>query len=813
VSRSHYHHSPYASDQAGSRWPWIVGLLITVAVIAAGVMLVGDDVTALRDRGLGRRPAVVSGATETAAAAVTIVATTPPKPGTTEPVAAGAAPTAAEGRVAANGVGGDTAAAPPPTATATVTPTPEPTAVPAGAVAEAFVTRWSEGNYDGLYDLIGTAAQKEIARDDFVARYQGIADRAGLTSLKATVTGAPNLQTEVPIRVEMVSSIVGSFVETNRIPLVREGNAWKVAWTPSLIFKDLGADGCVDVDSQPAARGRILDRDGGVLAEDGRIVRIVVVPGEIKAGDEPRLLNALSALTGMPEDEVKAKYDGKPAGQWWPIMDFPAAREQELLNAVADLPGAGVREGNARVYPMGAKAAHITGYVSEVTAEQMKANPTLYPGQVVGQAGVEAGADDLLTGTPGGSLIVVQCETRAERATIAERPAVAAKDLVLTIDRGLQEAVDAALTQQGDIRGSAVVLDPRTGAVLAMVSHPTFDPNGFVLGFSAKDQQALNSETRKPLLNRVAQAAYPTGSIFKVITTAAAMQDLGYTGETTIDCPSTFSLEGSNQVWQDWTVAEGLGAQGTLTLHQALVNSCNTVFYQLGRDLDRKDNDLLPKMAKAFGLGAPSNIPYLPEVAGTVPDPKWKLDTFGDYWATGDAVNLAIGQGFLEATPLQMATAYAAIANGGSLLQPYIVDHSVNAKGVREQIGQRVVRNKLPVSRAAIDEIQSALRDQTSDPSGAGSFRVFGDYPWPIAGKTGTAQNGPGQTGSGPTQAQDDRSAKPHSWFAAFGPYGEPATVASIVMIENVGEGVSFAAPVTRAIYDAYLKTGLATSG
>jgi penicillin-binding protein 2 len=337
--------------------------------------------------------------------------------------------------------------------------------------------------------------------------------------------------------------------------------------------------------------------------------------------------------------------------------------------------------------------------------------------------------------------------------------------------------------------------------VLALVSHPSYDPNGFVLGFSTTDWQAINDATRRPLLDRAAQAAYPTGSIFKAITYAAALEKLGYTPDMVFDCPSYFSLEGSNQVWEDWTVAEGLGPQGPLTLHQALVNSCNTVFYQLGRDLDRADDLFLPDMAKAFGLGAATNIPYLPEVAGTVPDPAWKLATFGDYWATGDAINLSIGQGFLEATPLQMAVAYAAIANGGDLLQPYLVELALGPAGEGERLGERVVRARLPLSRATIRELQAALRDQTSDWNGFGSVQVFGDFGWPIAGKTGTAQN------------QLDRSKKPHSWFAAFGPYGEEATIASIVMIENVGEGVSYAAPVTRRIYEAYLASDLATDG
>ncbi|MGH2615098.1 MAG: penicillin-binding transpeptidase domain-containing protein, partial [Thermomicrobiales bacterium] len=172
-------------------------------------------------------------------------------------------------------------------------------------------------------------------------------------------------------------------------------------------------------------------------------------------------------------------------------------------------------------------------------------------------------------------------------------------------------------------------------------------------------------------------------------------------------------------------------------------------------------------------------------------------ETFGDYWATGDAVNLAIGQGFLQATPLQLATAYAAIANGGYLLQPFIVSEIVDLDGAREPVGDRVERGRLPVSGATLTALQAALRAQTSDPYGAGSYRVFGDMAWPIAGKTGTAQRSASET------------AKPHSWFAGFGPYGAQAEIASAVMFESVGEGVSFAAPATRRIYDAWLQSEL----
>lgn len=813
MARSHYH-APYPSHRAATRWPWVVGLLLLGVFAAAAVIVVRDDLADLRspsanDRadttadGAGAAPVDdrgVPGDVAVAGAEPDGSDPIPPEPGAAA-VAQGDGsesdelPNVTVPTTTATETVPDAPMTPAPTADA-VLPTAEPTVEPPQAVVETFVERWSAGDFAGLHELLGQAAQETYPRDEFVERYRAIAERAGLTTVRASVDGAPNLQSEVPIRVEMESSIVGSFVELNRVPLLREGGAWRIAWTPSLIFRDLGADGCVDVASEIPPRGRILDRNNTVLAEDGPILQIVVVPGEIE--DETRVLQELSRLTDLPEEEIKATYEDKDPGQYWVIEQVPQERERELLNALSDLPGAGYRTASGRVYPLAAAAAHVVGYIDEVTAEQIEADASLVPGQLVGQAGIEAGAEDLLTGEPGGNLVVVQCETRAERKVIAARPPIVAKDLVLTIDAELQQEVDAALTAQGKGRGSAVVLDPRTGETLAMVSHPSFNPNGFVLGFSEQEARALSNEKEKPLLNRAAQAAYPTGSIFKAITMSAAMEHLGLTGESPIDCPSTFSLEGSNQTWEDWTVASGLGPQGLLTLHQGLVNSCNTIFYQLGRDLDRTGEELLPNMAKAFGLGAPTEIPYLPEVGGTVPDPKWKLDTFNDYWARGDAVNLAIGQGFLEATPLQMATAYAAIANGGDLLRPFVVSGAIDVNGKTEQLGERMVRSELPLSRATLTEVQSALRDQTSDPSGFGSVRVFGDFAWPIAGKTGTAQN------------QINKAEKPHSWFAAFGPYGETSTIASVTMVESIGEGISYAAPVTRQFYEAYLRSDLA---
>ncbi len=667
----------------------------------------------------------------------------------------------------------------------------------ADEVALRWVELWNADDYAGMYDLASGTVRRALPLEEFAGRYQGIVDRAQLSSVRAEVAGDAGNSRRVPIRVEFESAIVGSFSEENSIPLVREDAGWRVAWTPSLIFSQLGTDGCVDVDLLPSGRGKIVDRHGEPLAYDGRVQRVGIVPGQIPADDEERILRELSDLTDIDEEEIKGLYEDADPSWFVPIKDFPREESDRLLDVISRLPGVSVKAETARVYPLGESAAHITGYVSEPTAEQLEADPTLFPGQRIGQAGIEAGADDILAGVPGGRLIVVQCTSRVERSEIASREPVPPRDVTLTIDRAFQSAVFDALRAQGTPQGAAVILDPRDGAVLALASVPSFDPNGFVLGFGPQEQAMMRSESQRPLLSRAAEGLYPVGSAFKPIPFAAAMEGLGYSPETVLECPSTFRLEGASQVWEDWTVAYGVGAQGPLTLHQALVNSCNTVFYAIGRDLDVMDPGYLPEMTKAFGLGAPTGIPYLPEAGGTVPDPEWKLEAFGDYWATGDAVNLAIGQGFLQATPLQLATAYAAIANGGYLLQPYIISEVVGLDGTVESVGERVERGRLPLSGATLTALQAALRAQTSDPYGAGSYRVFGDMAWPIAGKTGTAQR----------NASDD--SKPHSWFAGFGPYGAQAEIASVVMFESVGEGVSFAAPTTRRIYDAWLQSDL----
>lgn len=771
--------STFATHQERPRrWPWMVLVLLLLAGAAGATYQFRDQArihAALVAVRLSTEPAKtgVDNLTPEADAAAVVPTKDAAEPTSTvpneDPVTGEASPDSG----------------PSPTTRPTVTPAADPPM----KIAQQYAESWIAGDYAGMYALLTDAAQKTVDEQSFVERYAAIADEAGITGVDVALGGEVDVDGSVAMTVSMTSVYLGDITQENKIRLKKEGKQWGVAWSPSLIFKGLG-DYCIDYSASSSGRGAILDKDGNPLAYDGTISQIGIIPGEIT--NEKSMLSALAKITGLKSSEIKEKYKDADPGWFVPIRKYPEQMDQEVLNGIASLDGVAVRTTTARIYPLGPKAAHITGYVSDVTAEDLAADTTgsLMPGGVVGRAGLEYAANELLAGKPGGALAIVECGSRVDVLVIADQKGTPPKDLILTIDSAMQIATDDAL---GNVKGSAVVLDPDSGGVLAMASHPSYDPNGFVLGFSDEEWADINDESKRPMLNRAMQAAYPTGSIFKIITMAGAMHYLGWDGTTEIDCPAYWSIPGSDQVWQDWTVAEGVGPQGWMNLHTALVTSCNTVFYEIGNQLDEKDDANLPTMARAFGLGEATGIPYLNEVAGTVPDPQWKLDTFGDYWARGDAVNLSIGQGYFEATPLQMTVAYTAIANGGDVLQPFIVEFTKVSGEGKKRIGKRTVRNELPLKADQVAEIQSAMRDQASNTWGSGSSRVFGDLAWPIAGKTGTAQNTLTPEGT------------PHSWFAAFGPYGEKSTIASIVMVESVGEGVSFAAPITRLIYDAYL--------
>ncbi|MCX2726596.1 penicillin-binding protein 2 [Thermomicrobium sp. 4228-Ro] len=669
--------------------------------------------------------------------------------------------------------------------TATASPSSEsvrPGARTAREAAERFVQAWERGDYRAMYALLSSAARERIDERSFVARYEGIAGEMGQLSIRITL-GEPLPGTlRFPIHVVRESSRVGTLEEENAIPIVREGDGYWVDWTPSLIVADLG-DGRLQWIPTVPQRGRILDWKGRPLAELGLVNKVGVVPGQIQ--DEQQLLERLSQLLNLPQETIRQRYAHGQSDWFMPIATLPDPIDPALLEQLAGVPGVVVRQWPERVYPLGPAAAHVTGYLSEVSADELPelAREGYETGDRIGRTGIEAWAEQFLRGRRGGRLVIVGPDGR-ERRVLAEVPAEPAADVVTTIDADLQRAAFEAL---GDRVGSVVAIDPRSGAVRALVSSPSFDPNRFILGLRSEEWQALNDEERRPLLDRATQVSYPTGSTFKVVTMAAGMEYLGLDAQSAFDCPPTFTLPGSPVVWRDWNPQ----GQGRLSLHNALVQSCNTVFFQIGAQLDERDPNLLPQMARGFGFGSETGLPEVPESPGLVPDPNWKLRERGDYWARGDAVNLSIGQGFFLATPLQLADAYAAVANGGTLWRPYLVDRVVAIDGTERVRSEPRQRGTLPVSAEHIAAIRAALRDVVARPNGT-AYPAFQGFALPVAGKTGTAESG---------------QETPHAWFVAIAPADDPQLVL-VVMVEHGGEGSRVAAPIARQILEAAVRVG-----
>jgi penicillin-binding protein 2 len=309
-------------------------------------------------------------------------------------------------------------------------------------------------------------------------------------------------------------------------------------------------------------------------------------------------------------------------------------------------------------------------------------------------------------------------------------------------------------------------MDPRDNSVLALASQPSFDPNQFVIGLSDDQWQQLNGSDQ-PLVLRATSSGYPTGSIFKVITMAAGLEK-GVTAPSTVyDCGL------------DWNGLPGVTLhnwqpEGMLRLSEALTESCNPAFYEIGLKLDQQDPTILPSFARTFGLGKPTGVAGVQEVAGTVPDPTWKQQQIGEPWTSGDGVNLAIGQGYLLATPLQMANAYAALARGGSLLSPALLaDQKPNELG------------SLSLQQTTLSAILDGMQRVTSTPAGT-AYYAFKDEKLPIAAKTGSAEN---------------ENPDAHAWFVGFTPPTNP-TLLVLVMVEGGQHGGTVAAPIARDLID-----------
>ncbi|HEY7060242.1 MAG TPA: penicillin-binding transpeptidase domain-containing protein [Chloroflexota bacterium] len=412
--------------------------------------------------------------------------------------------------------------------------------------------------------------------------------------------------------------------------------------------------------------------------------------------------------------------------------------------------------GTGRAYPGGSLAAHALGYVEKASAP---ASPDQAPAEQ-GAVGLERWGEQYLAGTPGGKLVITST-SGAERAVVAERPPMTGATLELTLDADLQRRAEALL--DGRV-GALVALDARDGSVLALASSP---------GFVPAKRSAGETASESALRDRATQGLYPAASVFKVVVMGSALESGESDPAAQFRCTGLWTGLGDGSALED-SVA---GGHGTITLADGLVRSCNTVFYELGKRLNAVDPLLVPRVARAFGLGAPTGLVGLDEAAGTVPDPR----------TPRDAVELAIGHGGLEVTPLQIAHLFAALATDGTLRTPVLVRQVVAADGrvLRAQTSE--AQGTLPLSDEHRAAIQAAMRGVVADPRGtaAGAFRAFAV---PVAGKTGSAEEGPPPL---------------HAWFAGYAPADAPQIVA-VAFVEHGGGGGETAAPLVRGLLETY---------
>lgn len=669
------------------------------------------------------------------------------------------------------------------------TPTPAPADLPApDPVVQQYLAAWQAGRYADMYRLLSRAARAAVSEERFVGRHQAIA--SGITLLKLQITpGPPQIDrggsgrpptATVPLTSLWTTVRVGEIREETVLPLVYEENAWRVDWHPGVIFRGLTHETRVLLEPDDPPRGSIVDRNGQPLATQGRVLTVGLVAGKIKPGEEERVFAALASYLNLPVDLIRSRYRQAQPDWWVPLRDLPLSRRDEALARIGTLSGVVVDEKISRVYPHGPVAAHLIGYASPVTAEDLKKYPErgYEEGDLVGRTGIEAWADRELAGEKGGRLSIVSADGALVRL-IAEKKARPGRHVQLTIDLALQKRCEEIL---GDKTGSIVVLDPRDNSIRALVSRPAFDPNLFVLGISDSEWQKLTEDPRRPFQHRPALSAYPTGSIFKVVTMSAGLEKGGFTPTTTFHCVGRWTGLGPRIVFGDWKPS----GHGTLTLSSGLTQSCNIVFYEIGKKLNEIDPRLLPGFARQFGLGEPTGTVGLVEAEGTVPDPDWKEKTIKEPWYPGDAVNLAIGQGYLQATPLQMANLYSALAAGGRLRTPVVVQRLYEGEGQTVRTFQASERRPLPISPATLQAIREAMVRVTSSPEGT-AYYAFHGYRLPVAGKTGSAEN---------------QNPDAHAWFAGFAPADQPEAVV-IVMVEGGRTGAETAAPRARQVFEA----------
>lgn len=565
---------------------------------------------------------------------------------------------------------------------------------------------------------------------------------------------------------------------------------WYLQIVKGQFYRELSEQNRVRTVSVRPARGLIFDRHGELLANNVPSFSLYITLED--ARDRQGLAATLEDLIGLSQEETKRRM-ARQTHAYIPTLlkSGLSLREAALIEGHRlDLPGLRIEAESHRNYVYGPVGSHFLGYVGEVSQEQQDepAFADLDQGSIVGKTGVEKSFDPIVRGKAGEKTIEVDARG-AERKRLSLLEQIPGDDLHLSIDLNLQRLAETLLGQES---GAIVALDPDNGDVLVMASRPGFDPNLLSHGLSGGAWEQIATDTGHPLTNRAIQGTYPPGSTFKIMVASAALESERWTPDNHVRCVGAFPF--GNHVFKDWKK----GGHGSVDMYQAIVHSCDVYFYMLG---NRLGIDAIAETAHQYGLGQATGIELQYERSGTIPSTEWKQRARQEPWYAGETISAAIGQGYVSVTPLQMAAAMAAVANGGTVYKPRLV------RAIRDRATGRlkemppVTRGVVPLRDASLALLRKALQGVVTQGTGGRARSKIVQ----IAGKTGTAQAVGGHARPEGKEADVPKEFRDHAWFVAYAPVDHPK-IAVAVIVEHIGHGGTFAAPLAKALIEEYLK-------
>ena len=662
-------------------------------------------------------------------------------------------------------------------------PLVETTMVPdVDSVVTDFLEFWREDDYTSMYNMLTNVSKDALTYEEFEKKLKDFTVNLTLQDIEYSILSSLIKPTsaQVSYRVIYQTSIIETLTREIVLNLTLENGAWFVQWDDGLLIPELSGGNTLLLNITTPARGNIYDVNGEALVAEAEVVSLGIAPIAIEDGNFSATVSRLSVLTDKSVRDIYDLLDeyGYDSG-YIPIGESLAQDVIDQEYQISSLEGFVQTWYDSRYYYDSGIAPHVTGYVKPIYAEELLDYQRLgyRADDRVGASGLEKWGEDYLYGTRGVELYVLAPSGEIVSRLYRQDP-TPSQSIYTTFESEFQQRVERAIS---GFNGAVVVLERDTGRVLAMASNPTFNPNLFDPNNDNNIEfTKIFEDKNQRLLNRATQGGYPLGSVFKIITMAAALETGQFSTESIYDCQYEFT-ELAGYVGDDWTKAKEIPPSGELTLPEGLMRSCNPWFYHIGLDLYRNGYPTaVTDMALGFGLGEATGIGQVAEDEGAMPFPQ----------NDGDAVQQGIGQGTMLVTPLQVVRFIAAIGNGGTLYRPQVVEKIGTIGEDPSYEFEPEVQGTLPITDENLEIIQDAMRSVIDNVRGTAHSKFLG-INLPLYGKTGTAQNPFGDA---------------HAWFAGYTDTQNNAlpNIAVVVIAENAGEGSEIGAPIFRRVISQY---------